>query len=290
MLKKISKDGMEISINTSGAELKSLVSDGINYIWCSDPKYWNRSAPVLFPVVGKLKGLETEIEGKTYHIPQHGFLRDLEFEYLGEIDGKYTFTNKYSFDTLKMYPFKYEANISYSIDGNKLKTEFKIKNIDAKEIYFNIGGHPAINCPLYEGESFNDYSIHFEKAELVNSPLIMGDATLDFSKTVLHYPSLTNLQLKKEIFYIDTIMITNVKSREVVLSNKDGKGVKFSFENFTTFSIWTPHNEAPFVCLEPWQGYNDLVDTKKTYLEKADLVHLLPNEEYVCSYTIELLK
>lgn len=290
MRKKFSNGSITIEVNSNGAELKSLVSDGIDYIWCSDPKYWNRSAPVLFPVIGKLKDLETYIDGKLYHMSQHGFLRDQEFEFKEEEDNVITYQSKFNEETLKMYPYKYQAQIIYTLLDNGVKTEFVIKNIDNKEIMFNIGGHPAFNCPLYEGEDFDDYSIHFEEKEVVNSPLIMKDATLDFNTIVLHYPSLTNLLLKKEIFYIDTIMIRDVKSRTVSLLNKNGQGVKFSFENFSTLCVWTPHNDAPFVCIEPWQGYNDLVDSDKQYAHKADLVHLKPNEEYRCSYTIELLK
>ena len=290
MRKKFSKGNIAIEVNSTGAELKSMINEGIDYIWCSDPKYWNRSAPVLFPVCGKLKDLETYIDGKLYHIGQHGFLRDLEFDFVSEENGTIVYRNTYNDETLKIYPYKYQAEIAYTILDDGVKTEFRIKNIDDKEIMFNIGGHPAINCPLYPEEDFNDYTIHFEKPEVVNSPLIMKDATLDFNTTVLHYPSLTNLLLKKEIFYIDTIIINNVKSRVVTLTNRNKQGIKFSFENFSTLAIWTPHNDAPFVCIEPWQGYNDVIDSDKQYAHKADLVHLKPNEEYRCSYTIEILK
>ena len=138
MLKKFEKNGISIEINTLGAELKSLVSGDVNYIWCSNPKFWDRSAPVLFPVVGKLKGLQTQIEDKIYHIPQHGFLRDLEFELFEEKDNTITFVNKYNDETLKMYPYKYQAFIRYTINLTELKTEFIIKNIKLIRIIYKV--------------------------------------------------------------------------------------------------------------------------------------------------------
>ena len=60
-------------ISETGAELKSLValSSGQEYIWSGDPAWWNGSAPVLFPVIGGLKGGEYSYQGKTYTLPSH---------------------------------------------------------------------------------------------------------------------------------------------------------------------------------------------------------------------------
>ena len=64
-----------------GAELVSLVDKKNNQelIWQADPTYWKRHAPVLFPFVGKVNGGEYRYDGKTYHMGQHGFARDMEF-------------------------------------------------------------------------------------------------------------------------------------------------------------------------------------------------------------------
>ena len=48
---------LKITINQRGAELSSIFSkeNGTEYLWNADEKYWKRSAPVLFPIVGSLK-------------------------------------------------------------------------------------------------------------------------------------------------------------------------------------------------------------------------------------------
>ena len=48
---------LTVSISTKGAELQSIKNPtvGIEYLWQGDAAFWGRKAPVLFPVVGRLK-------------------------------------------------------------------------------------------------------------------------------------------------------------------------------------------------------------------------------------------
>ena len=78
----LENEKLKAVIKKAGAELVSLVKKetGVEYMWNADPAYWGRTAPILFPFVGKLKGLSYEFEGVTYAMGQHGFARDCEFE------------------------------------------------------------------------------------------------------------------------------------------------------------------------------------------------------------------
>ena len=154
---------------------------------------------------------------------------------------------------------------------------------------FNIGGHPAFNCPMFEGDKFTDYKIVFEKEENILSPKVESNATLNFGEIVFKKENVKELQLEKSLFDIDTIIVTKIKSQSVQLLNNEEKGIKFSFPGFSTFAIWTPYNEAPFVCLEPWNGYNDHHDTNGVFVEKDDIIKLEKDSEYEVSYNIEIL-
>ena len=86
---------MEAIMTTSsfGGELLSFKLDGIEKIHQGEESrdengkvYWNRHAPVLFPIVGKLKRSPTLINGRTYEMSQHGFARDMEFEPVKKLD------------------------------------------------------------------------------------------------------------------------------------------------------------------------------------------------------------
>ena len=290
MRRTFSNNKIKIEVADRGAELKSLLCDGVEYIWYSDPKYWEYCSPFLFPVVGTLKDKKTKFGEVEYHIPQHGLIRYRDFKFVKMMDNGLSFEFVSDNETLESYPFKFKVNVNYYLNDYELKTEIIIKNLDEKEMLFNIGGHPAFNVPLYKGEKFTDYRVVFSEEESFDSPKVMPNATLNFDEPVLKYRKLKELNLKKELFSIDTIINSKVKSKSVCLLNKENKGLKFSYPKFKTLAIWTPFNDAPFVCLEPWIGYNDHHDTLGYFKDKDDVVTLKPNEEFVCEYMMEIIK
>ena len=87
-------------------------------------------------------------------------------------------------------------------------------------------------------------------------------------------------------FDIDTIVIPRVRSKKVKLLNKNGKGVEFEYPKFSTFAIWTPFNDAPFVCLEPWYGRCDCEDFSGELKEREWANMLEANEEFYAEYKI----
>ena len=53
----IASDHIQASVKTHGAELCRLrTSGGLDLLWDGDPAFWRGQSPVLFPVVGALKG------------------------------------------------------------------------------------------------------------------------------------------------------------------------------------------------------------------------------------------
>ena len=78
----IENNMLKVEISSKGAEIQSVkgIHTEYEYMWQADPKIWGRHAPVLFPIVGRLKNDEYTYDGKTYHLGQHGFARNQEFE------------------------------------------------------------------------------------------------------------------------------------------------------------------------------------------------------------------
>jgi galactose mutarotase-like enzyme len=66
-------------IKADGAELCSLRdADGVELLWQAGP-VWPRHAPVLFPIVGRLKDDRLLHDGASHRMTQHGFARDRRF-------------------------------------------------------------------------------------------------------------------------------------------------------------------------------------------------------------------
>ena len=61
MQTNINKGNLSATINYKGAELVQFSKDGLNTIWEVDEQYWNKTSPILFPIVGALKNGEYKL-------------------------------------------------------------------------------------------------------------------------------------------------------------------------------------------------------------------------------------
>ena len=95
---KIENDELLVEIKSAGAELTKIYSKStkLNYLWKGDSVFWGRHAPVLFPIVGQVKGKSYLLEGEKYQLSQHGFARDQEFQLIQHDDDLATFELVYS--------------------------------------------------------------------------------------------------------------------------------------------------------------------------------------------------
>ena len=54
------------------------------------------------------------------------------------------------------------------------------------------------------------------------------------------------------------------------------------------FGIWSPSRTAPFVCIEPWFGIADCLDSNKIFKNKLGINQLSPNKTFEASYSITI--
>ena len=61
-------------VDPLGAQLSVLRDQAQrDLLWNGDPQYWKGRAPILFPVVGAVKGGHYTFDGKEYPLAKHGF-------------------------------------------------------------------------------------------------------------------------------------------------------------------------------------------------------------------------
>ena len=78
---RLSSNNIIAEISSKGVELQYLSKTrGENIMWSVDDAHWNRCAPILFPIVGKLKTDKYNWNGTSCNMKQHGFARDMEFQ------------------------------------------------------------------------------------------------------------------------------------------------------------------------------------------------------------------
>jgi galactose mutarotase-like enzyme len=278
---------LKIQVADFGAELKSItdIKDGTEYLHNGDPQYWKYTSPVLFPLVGKVVNNKYRVEGKEYELPQHGFARTSEFKCIRETEDELVFRLNWSEETLKVYPYKFSLQISYILRGNEVEVIWNVENFDDKEIYFSIGAHPALKCPIVEGENFDDCYLKFDVSEKSSRILLAKTGNLSHNKV----PTIEGkvLNLNYDLFKGDALVFDDLKSDEIsICSRKSSKSVTIRAEKFPYMGIWTPaKGGAPLLCIEPWLGHADYEDFTGDFSEKEGIHKLNEGESFDAGYT-----
>ncbi len=286
----LENDVLKVTINHFGAELSSMIKKetGVEYMWNADEKFWKRSAPVLFPIVGSLKNKEFLYDGKSYPMGQHGFARDMEFSLVSN-DGTTAWFSLSSDDsTYEKYPFAFTLEIGYELFGNTLKVIWKVVNEDEKKMHFSIGGHPAFMCPLAgEGEQ-TDYYIAFDTdKDLTYSKL--SENGLVYKKDNVLVTDGGKLQVTKHLFDEDALVVEGNQAHVVSLCKPDGQAYLTVSFDAPLFGLWSPaKKQAPFICIEPWYGRCDDEAFTGTLEQREYVQSLDAGAQFEVSYTIAI--
>ncbi len=274
---------IKVGISEHGAELKSVVKDGREFMWQADPKFWSRTSPVLFPFVGGLRNDKYTYKGKEYKGIKHGFARDCDFKLVDIRDDSLTFLLEDSEETLKTYPFKFKLYITYVIDGAKVTVKWRVENLNDCDMHFSIGAHPAFNLKP-DGNWFK-----FDTTEDITYRLIDGDGLVIPEE----YYTMENdgyAPFVPGMFNKDAFIIEGEQARVVSLCDKDkNEYVRVSFTS-PLFGLWQPVGEnVPFVCIEPWYGRCDRNDFSGE-LEDREYGNIIPKKEaFEAEYSMEFI-
>lgn len=280
---------ISLTVKSKGAEMTSIkhVKDGSEYLWQpQNTIYWQRQSPLLFPIVGKLKDGQYIANGVKYPMNQHGFVRDMEFDWIGKTDNQVIFWLKDNTESQKQYPYRFELRVIYTLIENKVSIRYLVTNNDPTTMYFSIGGHPAFKCPLKEGDAFIDYFLEFEETETIDRVFLEGGLIGERVEPLLN--NTNKLPLNVDLFREDAVIMKNLKSKSVRLkTDKHKKSVTLSYEGFPYLAAWTQVN-APFICIEPWRGLADKTNSTGDIREKEGIMSLEPGKKFECEYFITI--
>ena len=286
MFYMINNDYITVQIDSLGAEIKSVIRNGTQYMWCGDPAFWAQTSPILFPIVGKLKDGKYRIGKTEYKMQQHGFARSMEFRAIDKTGNSITFELKSDKGTLEKYPYRFVLHITYKLICNILMVEWNVKNTGITDMFFSIGAHPAIVCPLDTGEK-EDCLIRFNTdKDIVYYRLQSG--LIDKSKPYILPVNGGYANIESGLFDDDALIIEGEQAKEISLCKKDGSAYVTVTTNAPLFGLWSPPKKnAPFICIEPWYGRCDSVDFDGEFSEREYTTTLKPNGVFKSRYTIE---
>ena len=269
-------------VNAFGAELKGLSENGIEYLHDGDPRYYGRTSPTLFPIIGRFLSNTYFDDDKWYTMPMNGFAQDRAFQLTEQGENFATFALEDDKETLSMFPYHFRLVVTYRVSESRLHVEYGISNPGETGLLpFGIGCHTAYRWPLLQHEMAEDYYLRFEKEENISSFNPFGWRDPSFVRNGLR-------PLHHDLFCNFTRSIYGIRSSWVELaSRKHNHAVRIHCQEFPYLAIWSiPDENAQYICLEPCTSIQ--AGACLGMFDRSGVQVLGPGETAVKHFSIEL--
>lgn len=271
----IGDGALTAAINPLGAELSSLTdAAGREWMTDADPAYWSGRAPLLFPIVGALKGGRYAHDGVDYALPQHGFARRRTFELVERLADAARFRLRDDAETRAVYPFAFTLEAAFRVLDGTLSVVCSVTNCGAVPMPASFGYHPAFAWPLPGAVGKAAHTIAFDVAEpapiaRLEQGLIAGERPSPLDQRTL--------LLDDALFADDALVWTDLHSAGVNYAGPGGASLRVAFAHAPALGIWTKPGAA-FVCIEPWWGHADPAGFAGELREKPGILLIGPGE------------
>ncbi len=301
----LSNDIFQATISSNGAQLLSFknLSTDVEYIWNGNPQVWKFRAPILFPIVSRLKDGYYLWQEKKYPLTNHGFARDLEHTLVESSATRVLWRLTDCEYTRKLFPWPFVLETEYRLEGSTLVFYTTVTNSGQEELSFSIGSHTGLVYP-WSGSSKDDFAIRFEQQELPDFVQVSADGfplgswqtegngqsqKKRFVPRTIPYPYIKSGQIRlQDGFFAGGHILTNFTSRWVALENTaTGEAVKVNTAGYPYLVLWqSPSDQHPFLCIEPWYGLPDFADTSHQWEEKPALVSLQSGKSFTTNQSL----
>lgn len=280
---EIADDRLTARVSAAGSELLSLrTADGTEVLWNAGPQ-WPRHAPILFPCIGRSPENTVVIDGRSYPMPQHGFARDLTFTRTECGRRHVDLELRANSATRELYPFDFVLGVHHRIVDGALRSEYDVTNVGAAPMPASFGLHPAFRWPLH-GNARVPSRIVFSDRE--TAPVRRVRDVLLLPETFESPVVGDTLELHDALFDEGALLFDRVASTGVRFDADGSPSLSLRWDGFDRFAVWSPPEQAEFVCLEPWFGLPAPVDFEGDLTTKPAQFHLAPGEHRSFGVTI----
>jgi galactose mutarotase-like enzyme len=242
---------LSVSLSAQGAELKSIYHKKFDqhYLWNGDEAYWNRCAPVLFPIVGKVKNNTYTYKGQAYHLTQHGFARDSVFTVHEQADHKLVFLISSTAQTKEVYPFDFRVELEYVFSTNRLEIIQRVTNVtEGVSMPFSIGYHPYFAATDKPGLKFQIPSEQYFDKQGTAHPY---SGSFDYAAGEID------------------IVFSDLKQAQVQVTETGGQTMKMSWTYPHGHVVFWTVPEKDFYCIEPWTARRNAMNTGVDLIQVA---------------------
>jgi len=260
----IENEKLRVRIKELGAELCGIYSKTLDleYMWQPGYEIWDHSSLTLFPNNGRIYKDRTIIGGKVYPATMQGFAKFQVFDVPENSADRAVLELKANDDTRRYLPYDFTLRIIFALDDDRLDVKFCILNHGAEPMYFSLGMHPGFYLPLVLGEKTEDYVIRFNRKQNI-SRLVNEQVTMLLTGERKPYlTDGTDIPLRDDLFNAGSHLLEGVDAETVtLLSTKSGRFVEIGIEGFPHMCLWGNALRPFLVCIEPWCGTSDFIDT-----------------------------
>jgi galactose mutarotase-like enzyme len=281
----MSNGTLSATVKADGAELCSLRdAAGEEMLWQAGP-VWPRHAPVLFPIVGRLKDDTLRHDGKSYRLTQHGFARDRRFAWLNRSAVGCRLVLHEDADTRAIYPFAFRLEVAFTLDDDSLEQRFTLTNPGREVLPASLGAHPGFAWPLAEGVEKTAHVLEFAEPE-AGPVRRLADGLLRENPEPTPIKGQT-LALDPALFAADAVILPEPVSQSVRYTAPGAPTIELAWEGFRQLGIWS-REAGSFLCIEPWHGTASPADFDGEFADKPGLMLIPPGERRTLSIRIRL--
>lgn len=277
----------EALIAATGAELQSLRLGGHDLLWDAGP-LWPRHAPLLFPIVGRVKDDTLRHGGMAFPIPRHGFARDRDFTLIEGTATTCTAELRDDEATRAAYPFPFLLRVACTLTATSLRMDLALRNPGEAPLPASLGLHPAFRWPLAPDFPKATHRLVFEADEPGALHRLSAEGLLD--PTLRPTPIQDRvLPLDEGLFREDALIFLEPRSRRLRFEAESGPSLELRWEGFPHLGIWAKPDPGPaFLCIEPWEGHADPAGWDGDFTAKPGSFLLAPGGTRRWNLTISL--
>jgi galactose mutarotase-like enzyme len=283
----IASPALSAEIDPLGAQLSILRdADGRDLLWDGDPAIWNGRAPILFPIVGALVDGRYRLGANSYSLPKHGFARRSRFEIVEHLPASILFRLNADEETLAVYPFRFQLDIRFGIEGATLTLAAIVRNLGEDQMPASFGFHPALRWPLPYGQARAEHFIRFGDDE----PAPIRRVDTDGVVRPRTYPTPVvgrDLPLRDSYFEDDALIFDPIKSQRLRYGAPNGPHIDVEFPDTPYLGVWTKPN-APYICIEPWHGIADPAGFQGDFRQKPGVFEVAAGQARRIAMSITL--
>jgi galactose mutarotase-like enzyme len=182
-----------------------------------------------------------------------------------------------------------EGTITFAGESGKLLKSWRVENLGAMDMYFQIGAHPAFYFPEFDAATKDRGFFVFDRKSDLEYIMPTEKGCVSPERHVLKLNKEGLMPIDIHTFDCDTYIFDNKQLKKITLLDKKKKPhISLEF-NSPLVALWSPtktHPDCPFVCIEPWYGRCDSVGYSGELKDREWIQKLEPKETFDVEYKI----